>query len=100
MTSAHVPGLNVFVNAMIALAVCIGLLVIFLTMYTTVVERTRDIGVLKSLGATSPFIVRAILTESVALCFGGIAAGVGLSYALREGALKLYQTISILITMD
>ncbi len=37
---------------MIALAISIGLLVIFLTMYTTVLERTRDIGVLKSLGAS------------------------------------------------
>jgi len=95
MTSTNVPGLNVFVNAMIALAVCIGLLVIFLTMYTTVVERTRDIGVLKSLGATSPFIVRAILMESVALCFGGIAAGVGLSYAVRAGFVKAFPTLSM-----
>lgn len=100
MTSTNVPGLNVFVNAMIALAVCIGLLVIFLTMYTTVVERTRDIGVLKSLGATSPFIVRAILMESVTLCLAGIAAGVGLSYAVRAGFVKAFPTLSILITPE
>ena len=100
MTSTNVPGLNIFVNAMIALAVCIGLLVIFLTMYTTVVERTRDIGVLKSLGATSPFIVRAILMESVALCLAGIAAGVGLSYAVRAGFIKAFPTLSILITPE
>lgn len=100
MTSTNVPGLNVFVNAMIALAVCIGLLVIFLTMYTTVVERTRDIGVLKSLGATSPFIVRAILLESAALCVGGIAAGIGLSYAVRAGFLLKFPTLSILITPE
>ena len=52
MTSTNIPGLQTFINAMIALAVSIGLLVIFLTMYTTVLERTRDIGVLKSLGAS------------------------------------------------
>ena len=51
MTSTNIPGLQTFIDAMIALAVCIGLMVIFLTMYTTVIERTRDIGVLKSLGA-------------------------------------------------
>ncbi|HLK04326.1 MAG TPA: FtsX-like permease family protein [Candidatus Acidoferrum sp.] len=100
MTSTNVPGLNVFVNAMIALAVCIGLLVIFLTMYTTVIERTRDIGVLKSLGANSPFIVRAILTESAALCLAGIMAGVGLSYAVRAGFVKAFPTLSILITPE
>jgi putative ABC transport system permease protein len=100
MTSTSVPGLNVFVDAMIALAVCIGLLVIFLTMYTTVIERTRDIGVLKSLGANSPFIVRAVLYESAALCLGGILAGVGLSYAVRAGFLKAFPTLSILITPE
>jgi putative ABC transport system permease protein len=100
MTSTSVPGLNVFVDAMIALAVCIGLLVIFLTMYTTVIERTRDIGVLKSLGANSPFIVRAVLYESAALCLGGILAGVGLSYAVRAGFLKAFPTLSILITTE
>jgi putative ABC transport system permease protein len=83
---------------MIALAVSIGLLVIFLTMYTTVIERTRDIGVLKSLGANRLFIVRALLTESAALCVLGILAGVGLSYAVRGAFLAGFPTLSILIT--
>src|SRR5947209_4009714 len=56
MTSTNIPGLEAFINAMILLAVTIGLLVIFLTMYATVIERTRDIGVLKSLGANHWFV--------------------------------------------
>jgi len=64
MTSTNIPGLETFIHAMIALAISIGLLVIFLTMYTTVIERTRDIGVLKSIGANRGFIVRALLMES------------------------------------
>ena len=68
MTSTNIPGLQTFINAMIALAVAIGLLVIFLTMYTTVLERTRDIGVLKSLGASNFMIVRALLSETALLC--------------------------------
>ncbi len=83
MTSTNIPGLQTFINAMISLAVAVGLLVIFLTMYTTVLERTRDIGVLKSLGAGRGFIVRALLSESAGLCVLGIVAGVGLSYVLR-----------------
>ena len=98
MTSTDLPGLEAFINAMIFLAICIGLLVIFLTMYTTVIERTRDIGVLKSLGADRGFIVRALLTESAALCGVGIGAGVGLSYALRAAFVEGFPTISILIT--
>ncbi len=100
MTSTNIPGLQTFIDAMIALAIAIGLLVIFLTMYTTVIERTRDIGVLKSLGANRSFIVRALLTESAALCIFGIAAGVGLSYAARAAFLAGFPTLSILITRD
>jgi putative ABC transport system permease protein len=98
MTSTNIPGLETFIDSMIALAVSIGLLVIFLTMYTTVIERTRDIGVLKSLGANRLFIVRALLTESAALCVLGILAGVGLSYAVRGAFLAGFPTLSILIT--
>ena len=98
MTSTNIPGLQTFINAMIALAISIGLLVIFLTMYTTVIERTRDIGVLKSLGANQSFIVRALLTESAALCLMGICAGIGLSYLVRAGFLWKFPTLSILIT--
>jgi len=98
MTSTNIPALQTFINSMIALAVSIGLLVIFLTLYTTVLERTKDIGVLKSLGASKILIVRALLSETALLCLMGIAAGVGLSYLFRSGFLKLFPTLSILIT--
>ena len=100
MTSTNIPGLQAFIDAMISLAVAIGLLVIFLTMYTTVIERTRDIGVLKSLGAGRVFIVRALLTESAGLCVIGIVAGVGLSYAVRAAFLAGFPTLSINITTE
>jgi putative ABC transport system permease protein len=98
MTSTNIPGLQAFINAMIGLAVSIGLLVILLTMYTTVIERTRDIGVLKSLGADRGFIVRSLLLESATLCAGGILAGIGLSFAVRAVLLSRFPTLSILIT--
>ena len=98
MTSTNIPGLETFINAMIMLAITIGLLVIFLTMYTTVIERTRDIGVLKSLGANHWFVIRALLSESAALCGLGIGAGVGLSYLVRAGFVWKFPTLTILIT--
>jgi putative ABC transport system permease protein len=98
MTSTNIPALETFIHSMIALAVAVGLLVIFLTMYTTVLERTRDIGVLKSLGASKVLIVRALLTETALLCFLGIGAGIGLSYIVRAGFLHAFPTLSILIT--
>ncbi len=99
-TSTNIPGLQSFINAMILLAVTIGLLVIFLTMYTTVIERTKDIGVLKSLGANHWFVIRALLSESAALCVLGIGAGIGLSYLVRAGFIWKFPTLTILITSE
>jgi len=98
MTSTNIPALQTFIHSMIALAVSIGLLVIFLTLYTTVLERTRDIGVLKSLGASKVLIVRALLSETAMLCLLGIGTGIGLSYVVRFFFLKAFPTLSILIT--
>jgi putative ABC transport system permease protein len=100
MTSTNVPGLQTFINAMTALAISIGLLVILLTMYTTVLERTRDIGVLKALGASKVLIVRSLLLETAALCLLGIAAGVGLSYLGKAGFKAIFPTLPVLITME
>lgn len=100
MTSAGLPGLDAFINSMIGLAVAIGFLVIFISMYTTVIERTREIGVLKSLGASKGFIVKALLSETTLICALGIIAGIGLSYAVRAAFLRAFPTLSISISWD
>jgi putative ABC transport system permease protein len=98
MTSTNMPGLGAFIDVMIGIAVCIGFLVIFLSMYTTIIERTREIGVLKSLGASKAYIVRIFLSETALLCFLGAVAGVGLSYLMRMVFLRIYPSLTILIT--
>ena len=100
MTSSNLPGLQTFINSMIALAVSIGFLVIFLSMYTTIIERTREIGVLKSLGASKGYIVQVILSEAALLCLLGAFAGIGVSYAAKRILLTAFPTLSILITLD
>ena len=100
MTSSSLPALDAFVNSMIALAVAIGFLVIFLSMYTTILERTREIGVLKALGASKAFIVRAILSESTLICLAGIVFGFGLSIVVRNVFTGLFPTLTILLHPD
>ena len=68
---------------MITIAVAVGFLVIFLSMYTTIIERTREIGVLKSLGASKGYIVQIVLSETTLLCLAGVVGGVALSYLMR-----------------
>ena len=53
----------------------IGFIVIFQAMYTAVMERTREIGILKSMGASKLYIVNVILRETVLLAIGGIVVG-------------------------
>ena len=98
MTSSNLPGLGAFINVMIGIAVVIGFLVIFLSMYTTIIERTREIGVLKALGASKPYIVQIILSETTLLCVAGVIGGIGLSFLMRSIFIKLFPTLTILIT--
>jgi putative ABC transport system permease protein len=100
MSSANLPGLDAFIESMIGLAVAIGFLVILLSMYTTVIERTRDIGVLKSIGASKAYIIMALLGEAVFICVIGIAVGIGMSYISRAMFLSSFPTLSILITPE
>ena len=100
MTPGNVPGLSDFINVMIALAIAIGLLVIFITMYSTIVERTREIGILKSLGASRMYIGKLVFRETLALTVVGIGAGVGMSYAVRALVRVIFPTLPILITAD
>jgi putative ABC transport system permease protein len=100
MSSTSLPGLDIFIESMIALAVSIGFLVILLSMYTTVIERTRDIGILKSIGASKGYIIRALLGESAFICGIGVVAGIAMSYATRAVFLSAFPTLSILITAD
>jgi putative ABC transport system permease protein len=97
MTSSNLPGLSAFISVMIGIAVAIGFLVIFLSMYTTIIERTREIGVLKSLGASKAYIVEIVLSETTLLCALGVGAGIGLSFLARWAFLSLFPSITILI---
>jgi putative ABC transport system permease protein len=71
----EVTGLNEFFGVITSTALVISFLVILLTMYTTIIERTREIGILRSLGATRAYVIRMVIKESVLLCVMGVAAG-------------------------
>ena len=79
----NVPGLKAFIYVVIGISVVVGFLVVFLSMYTAVLERTREIGILKSLGATPAFILGVLIRETTVLALIGSAAGIGLSYVTR-----------------
>lgn len=100
MTSSNVPFLGTFINVMIGIAVIVGFLVTFLSMYTTVIERTREVGVLKSLGASKGYIVQIILSETTLLCLLGAGAGIGLSYLTKGIVQRVWPSLPIQITVN
>lgn len=83
-----IPALNVFLDVVVGVAGVISALIILLTMYTTVTERTRQIGVLKSLGMSNRKIAMTIVKEALLISLGGILFGVlatvGLKYLLAK----------------
>jgi putative ABC transport system permease protein len=81
--ASSVPALDVFINVIVGVAAVISMLVILLAMYTTVTERTRQIGVLKSLGMTNAGVAWVIEQEALAVSVLGVILGVILTLAAR-----------------
>jgi putative ABC transport system permease protein len=100
MTSNNLPGFEAFITVIIGIAVGIGFLVIFLAMYTTIIERTREIGILKSLGASKGYIIAVILREAGLLSVVGIMAGYGIAAVARKAILAKFPTLVIELTME
>ena len=86
----------VFVDAVIAIALVIAFLFIMNTLYTMVLQRTREIAILKSCGASGAFILRQVLAESLLLTSIGVAMGLAMSF----GAAWAIQTFRPLLTVE
>jgi putative ABC transport system permease protein len=85
LTPEHLPGFNIALHIVIGIAVVVGFLVIFQAMYTAVLERTREIGILKSLGASQIYIVNLVLRETAFLSLVGILLGIGAAFTIKSG---------------
>jgi putative ABC transport system permease protein len=82
-TVENVPGLNTFIAVIIGLSIVLGFMVVSLTMYAAVLERTREIGVLKALGASPGYILNILLRETVLLAIIGWIAGILLAFVAK-----------------
>jgi len=74
---------NIFLNVVAGLAAAISLLVISLTMFTSVSERTRQIGILKAMGASKRFIAGVFVKESLMISLAGVALGLVIALLAR-----------------
>jgi putative ABC transport system permease protein len=100
MTVTNLPGFSQFIKVVVSVAVIIGFIVIFQSMYTAVMERTREIGILKAMGASKFYIVNVVLRETVLLAVCGILLGIAISFAAKIGILHRFPTLRIEIPHD
>jgi len=83
MTPDKIPGFNIALRVVTFIAVVVGFLAIFQSMYTAVLERTREIGILKSLGASKLTIVDVVLRETAAMALAGVALGIAGTFGVQ-----------------
>ncbi len=98
MTPERLPGFNIALNTVTGIAVIIGILVIFQSMYTAVLERTREIGILKSMGASKLAIVGVVLRECAVLAVAGVVVGIAGTFGVRTLLFHLFPTQHFEIT--
>jgi putative ABC transport system permease protein len=75
-----IPYLGVFLRVLVGLSAVVSMLVVMLAMYTTITERTKEIGILKAMGASRAFIVGEIEKEAILISVGGVVAGFAISF--------------------
>lgn len=100
MNSANLPELKPFIHSMVGLGVTISFLVVLLTMHTMVLERTREIGILKALGSSRLNILGLILGEALLMTAMGIAAGLLCTFGVRAVLKQTAPSLTILISQD
>lgn len=72
-----------FIGVVVGVAVIVGFIVVFMAMYTAVLERTREIGILKAVGGSTAFILHLLFRETALLALAGTVAGIAMSYATQ-----------------
>ncbi len=100
LAETRLPGLREFRFLLVAVSMMLSFMVILLAMYTTIFERTREIGILKSLGASQRFIVSMILKESAIICSLGTILGIVASEIIREVIVNRFPTLQVAMGME
>jgi putative ABC transport system permease protein len=100
MTSSSLPELRPFLRSFVGLGVVISFLVVLLTMYTMVLERRREIGILKAIGSSRLEICWLIVAEALLLVALGVIVGLAGTYGTTMVLHRTSPTLQIQITAD
>jgi putative ABC transport system permease protein len=89
MLSGYQMGLNMFS----AIAIFVGGFLVFNAFSMTVVERTREIGMLRTLGMTRSQVLSQILTEAGIIGVAGSLLGIGAGVLLSRGLIRVMELV-------
>src|SRR5580692_10490277 len=98
LNSSNLPQLKPFTRSMVGLGMVISFLVVLLNMHTMVMERTREIGILKALGLSRFGILRMLLGETLLLTISGCVLGILITYVFQAIMKETNPGLMILIT--
>ena len=87
----RVPGLNTFLRVLVGLGAFVSTIFVLLSMYTTITERRKEIGILKSLGASKSFIIKVIEGEAFMIGVLGVLLGFATSFIAAYGIGKAFE---------
>jgi len=87
-----------YVDTVNVVTLVVAFLFILVTLYTMVIQRRRELAILRSMGATRGYILREVLAESVILTAVGAAGGVLLSFAAAAGIERVKPLLTVTIT--
>ena len=66
-------------------------------MYTAVMERTREIGILKAMGASKLYVINVVLRETLVLALAGIVLGIIVSLIARLGIIRRMPLLPVIV---
>jgi putative ABC transport system permease protein len=80
---SNVGMLKAFIGVVIGVAVIVGFIVVFMAMYTAVLERTREIGIIKAVGGGPGLVLRILMRETLLLAVLGTVVGIVMTYGTQ-----------------
>lgn len=80
----RIPALNTFLKVLVGLGAFVSTIFVLLSMYTTVTERRKEIGILKSLGASNGFVIKTIEGEAFMIGVLGVALGLIVAFIASQ----------------
>lgn len=85
LTVLKTSGIAISTGTMVLFAIIVGIVVIGLTLYSATIDRIKDYGTLKAIGASNNYIRKLILTQAIILGLTGYILGTIFVELFRNG---------------